>query len=323
MATITGTDRHDFLSGTNGPDTISGLGGGDLINGNGGADRIDGGTGPDDIFWNLGDGNDLVDGGPGRDTAFFDTTGVSDRTWRVEPGTAFSEVVFSGPGGTAVTMHEVESLFIQGGDGNDRFVLGDLSHTSLESFFPIDIHTGGGHDLVDGRGSGVPVFAVADAGNAGTVFLGGSGGDDFHGGIGADRLIGGAGDDFLDAGKGHDFLDGGDGSDDLTVSAGKARVVTGTGTDTVTVQPPVAGHAGQAEVTDFDPGHDGVSVNLRQAPDYALLDSDGNGRLDAHDATVKEVGGGLQVDLAPILAGRGDEVLTFDHLHSLPLDAFV
>ena len=29
------------------------------------------------------------------------------------------------------------------------------------------------------------------------------------------------------------------------------------------------------------------------------------------------------MDLAPILAGRGDEVLTFDHLHSLPLDAFV
>ena len=40
----------------------------------------------------------------------------------------------------------------------------------------------------------------------------------------------------------------------LTVSAGKARVgLTGTGTDTdtVTVQPPVTGHAGQAEVTDF------------------------------------------------------------------------
>lgn len=322
MTTITGTDRSDFLSGTNGPDAIAGLGGGDFINGNGGADRIDGGTGPDNIFWNLGHGNDLVDGGPGRDTAFFDTTGASGQTWRIDPGAAHNDVVFSGPGGTAVTMHAVESLFVQGGDGNDRYVLGDLGHTSLASFFPLDIHAGGGHDLIDGRGAGIPIFAVADAGNTGSVFLGGSAGDDLNGGTGADRLVGGGGDDFLDGGKGHDFLDGGPGSDELTVSTGTTRVATGTGADFVTVQPPEAHHNGQAEITDFDPGQDHVTVSLRQTPDYALLDSDGNGRLDAHDATVQDTHGGLQVDLAPILAGRGDEVLTFGHLHSLPLDVF-
>ena len=69
-------------------------------------------------------------------------------------------------------------------------------------------------------------------------------------------------------------------------------------------------------------GRDRVSVDGVRAKDYAALDTDHDGRLDAGDASGRDGHRGLTVDLSPVLPEGGSEVMAFDHLHGLPLDVF-
>jgi hypothetical protein len=174
--------------------------------------------------------------------------------------------IISGGLGAASCTGDVDVL--NGGDGNDSFLMGSVADCGDE------INGGAGTDKVDYQyrsaaltitvdGSGNDGLAseadnvkadneVVVGGSAGDSITGGSGNETLHGGAGADTLSGGAGNDTLIGNAGNDILNGGAG-DDLfenegndDVFAGFASVTTddkglgsdlmngGTGTDKVT-----------------------------------------------------------------------------------------
>lgn len=102
----------------------------------------------------------------------------------------------AGPGCETVNANEVRcptpqlaaqtSVFVDGGNGDDQIVLGDLLDGTTT-----EVHAGTGNDLVFG-------------GDGSDLLLGEGGRDGIAAGPGADRLDGGAGDDVLQGGAGLD-----------------------------------------------------------------------------------------------------------------------
>jgi Ca2+-binding RTX toxin-like protein len=90
---------------------------------------------------------------------------------------------------TAATNQEVDTIILDGGDGDDR-LFGEQGNDLLVG--------GAGNDLLDG----------------------GAGNDQLLGGAGADMMRGGPGDDGLFGGPMTDVLDGGSGSDQCDGQAG-------------------------------------------------------------------------------------------------------
>ncbi|MFP3544106.1 VCBS domain-containing protein [Rhizobium sp. SIMBA_035] len=178
--TIYGGTGDDLIRGGAGNDKIYGGDGDDFISGGKGDDTLSGGTGNDTFSYSAGDGNDRIDGGDGNDTlhiAGSDTgstfnindvmiDGVKNLAVNIEEGSTANAAT---GGNYEVATTNVEEWVIDGGKGNDTFVVsGDLSGTGLATS-TITINGGAGDDTLD-----VHNFASSQH----IVFNGGEGGQD-------------------------------------------------------------------------------------------------------------------------------------------------
>ncbi len=175
--TISGGAGDDRLYGGAGNDTISGGDGNDFISGGTGNDTLSGGAGNDTFSYSTGDGTDKVDGGDGNDTlhiAGSDTGstfninavsigGVNNLAVNIEAGSTANAAT---AGNYEVATTNVEEWVIDGGKGNDTFVVsGDLSGTGLATS-TITINGGAGNDLIVlDRGANNANRVVVDGGN--------------------------------------------------------------------------------------------------------------------------------------------------------------
>ncbi|MDA9403181.1 beta strand repeat-containing protein [Bradyrhizobium sp. CCBAU 45389] len=201
---LTGGSGGDMLFGQSGNDTLFGKGGNDLLFGGSGNDVLVGGDGNDQMFgeagddrmiWNPGDDSDLMEGGEGTDTA------------EVNGGNG-SETFAITANGTRVRFDRVDPA---------PFSL-DIGTTEN-----LELHAGGGDDLITATGNLAALITL--------TLDGGAGNDTIVGGNGADRLLGGDGNDFIDGNQGNDTAllgagndtfqwDPGDGSDKVDGQAG-------------------------------------------------------------------------------------------------------
>ena len=126
---------------------------------------------------------------------------------------------------------------LQGGEGNDLYLVDDASDEILEA-------TGDGYDSVQASvdyvlGDNAERLiligtAIAGTGNAiDNVIVGNVLANSLSGGEGNDTLDGGEGNDTLTGGDGNDSVIGGDGNDSLDGSAGNDSLAGGNGDDTL------------------------------------------------------------------------------------------
>lgn len=145
--------------------------------------------------------------------AVMDRAGEANQLWvRADAGaytvTDFAVPLKPGEGCEALSANEARcpmtepadqhSVFVDGGDGHDRIVLG-----SLHYWTDTELHGGAGNDQL----------------------LGGSGHELLFGGPGDDAIGGGSGFDKLDGGPGDDVLVGGDGFDRASYQSRRRPVV--------------------------------------------------------------------------------------------------
>jgi len=164
---IIGTDGDDDIEALGGNDEITAGDGDDTIAGGAGDDVIDAGDGDDRILWEAGDGRDIIDGGGGTDelrirgsteneTFFIETvadylarTGSSAETLQALTDIVVSRSVGGGPSSVIAELNGIEEIDINGGGGNDTFVVsGNFVGTDLD---PNTIRLTGssGDDTVD------------------------------------------------------------------------------------------------------------------------------------------------------------------------------
>ena len=288
--TINGGEGIDIISGGGGADTIDGGAGADIINGNGGADDITGGLGDDTInagagndtiFWEARsaldtDGRDTIDGGGGGgdrlriqgsddgETFFIETvTDYEGRTGDLAHGFDPASVVVSrglaGPGGAAAviaTTLRLEDIDVNGGGGNDNFIIsGNFVGTDLAPN-TITINGGSGNNMLDvtgltsnhhvifntdgGTGTVVGDANVTDNSNHDDDDNGDNGDNDDNGDNGDnpddgsnDEVHGGDGDDYVYGGEGDDDVYGDAGNDYVFGNGGNDYVSGGDGDDYV------------------------------------------------------------------------------------------
>ncbi|MDA1055059.1 MAG: dockerin type I domain-containing protein [Planctomycetota bacterium] len=158
--TILGGPGDDVLRGGSGPDTIDGgagddqifgMGGADLLRGGDGndvilggfgADRVFGGAGSDLVVWNPGDGIDVVEGEDGLDVLQLTGGNVRDEFTLSANGTRLQLDRVSGNTSEGVDAASVEQVDLNVSvafgtsvtnlDGDDTFVINDLSQTDLQ-----------------------------------------------------------------------------------------------------------------------------------------------------------------------------------------------
>ena len=178
MATITGSDRSDFLSGTDGDDIFNDGSGNDVVFG--------------------GPGNDVFNDGPGFDTFY---GGPGNDTFRFSEG-------FSSPAGTDDSAANADDVVINpigiplgmfGGPGFDTIDASSALHglsfaEAVFSGFSIEELIGSPFkDEVDATGTEADL--ILNGGEGHDVLIGGLGDDEIDGGAGGDRLTGGPGAD--------------------------------------------------------------------------------------------------------------------------------
>jgi Ca2+-binding RTX toxin-like protein len=161
-------------------------------------------------------GNNQLDGGGGADTLI---------------GGAGFDVL---NGGTA----DGEVDFLQGGEGNDRYIVDSTLDLILDTEGTDTVETSVSFNIGDTlRVEGIEHLLYKGSDSAAT--LTGSAGDNSlkSEGTGADTLIGGAGNDTLDGGAGANSLAGGDGDDYFIVNSSSEKIYednsSGSGLDTV------------------------------------------------------------------------------------------
>jgi Ca2+-binding RTX toxin-like protein len=219
---------------------------------------------------------------PSVTSAFIDSNGdlVADRLVVFSDGASDSititcvggdvKVNGSDPGTGAVDCDDVQSIFVDGGDGADTIDLSGVTTADFDGLSDGNVTVGGGKgndtitgsefdDLLQGGfGNDEMNGGLGDdtlLGGKGTDTLNGGGGNDLLrggtgvdlapdvmngdsgndtlvGGWGADTMNGGTGDDQLNGGKGNDRLVGGDGADTLVGGQGADLLVAGDGIDT-------------------------------------------------------------------------------------------
>ncbi len=156
----------------------------------------------------------------GNDTII---SGGGDDTISVHLG---SNLVDAGGSDDIVSYLVTAANRLEGGDGSDTLVVGNLNHLVLD----FDVS---GATATDGFGSvltGFERFEIYGGAYTDTAVLGG-GADAFFGRHGADACYGGAGDDRLDGEQDRDQLYGGDDADWLTGGAAADMLDGGTGND--------------------------------------------------------------------------------------------
>lgn len=181
--------------------------------------------------------------------------------------------------------------------GND-LLYGGLGYDTLDGFDGHDtLYGGAGDDRVDGYTGNDQLFA--GAGN--DVLLARDGGDTMAGGDGADSLYSGGDGSMLDGGAGNDYIEF-DSSDTVT---------TGDGADSLFIRTGAFGpeeDTAVAEITDFDPSQDHLTIELDVAISgdvdmpLRLVDwADGTGAdLMFEDQVLIRIAGAQGMDMAAI-----------------------
>ena len=257
---IEGSGLADELYGDDGDDYLFGGSGNDVLRGGSGYDNLYGDAGNDTLY---GDADDNLDGGFGDDVLY--TTGgyaegylgndrlisggnallfagggndtiLAGGSGNLAEGGDGNDIIYSLNGGDFIygqdgndTLYDGpgESSYLQGGAGNDIYVLQYGSGYAEED---VD----GGYDIVrswTGETLNANIEALqlqgtanlSGTGNAGANNLqGNSGNNRMNGLAGVDTINGNDGDDRVDGGTGNDLLRGGSGADTFvaTVSAG-------------------------------------------------------------------------------------------------------
>src|SRR5436309_617224 len=138
---------------------------------------------------------------------------------------------------TTTLATDVQSLIVNGGDGNSKIDLSRVTTSAFDHLILVAINGNGGDDKITGSGFADQI----DGGLGQDVINGGLGDDSLSGGDGSDKLNGGDGDDALDGGAGNDKESGGsgddsvngdDGNDTLTGDGGNDHMEGGAGNDT-------------------------------------------------------------------------------------------
>ncbi len=322
VAIAFGATIENAIGGT-GNDTIYGNAANNILRGGSGNDAIYGGDG-DDIL-DGGDGSNFLDGGNGYDVADYSnrTTGISvglnggsDTFANIEliRGSAFDDV-FSGL---------KAGVKVEGGDGNDRFVVASLD-------LSLNLDGGKGVDILDLSSLTAGVIfpytpsvsnveeiygtAYADSLSGGSstgsysIIRGRDGNDAIYGGAGSQQLFGDEGDDVISAylempgqrlskydAASQDYLDGGAGNDLLLVSQGTQTVVGGAGTDTIEFSAAydavvVDLAAGTASGTKLSTTISGVENVIGSAYGDALTGTSGSNILFGGDGDDRLIGG--------------------------------
>ena len=152
--------------------------------------------------------------------------------------------VINGVAVDSVNVREIDTVYVKGGDGNDRILV----------------------NLRDGF-AGLRVRIDGELGN--DTLLGGAGRDELRGGRGNDLLDGGAGADVLRGERGNDDLAGDDGNDQLSGDAGADTLAGGWGRDIA---------SGGADADQLRGGADGDWLYGNDGPD-TLAGGEGRDRL--------------------------------------------
>ncbi|ADV60721.1 hypothetical protein Isop_0124 [Isosphaera pallida ATCC 43644] len=318
---------NDSLLGDSGDDTLEGGDGDDTLEGGSGRNLLDGGAGDDLLVHRLdANGFDLMTGGPGNDTVSVLGTAGGD-SFQLAPLTnqpgRFS---VAANGADRLEGGTVEVVALNGGVGDDRFVVADLAATGLQR---VDLEGGAGNDaftiqgtngddaiLVSRPSVGGPVEVaglaalarvIDPAGFTETLRVEGLVGNDliltdspaslalrliFDGGDGNDTL--GFADPVPPGPAGGVSLLGGDGNDLLQGGAGDDSLLGGDGNDTLL-------------------GGDGNDLLQGGAGDDSLLGGDGNDTLwgglvgETSDLTNDTLRGGAGND--QLHGTRGDNLL--------------
>jgi len=265
---IDGGSGADTLTGSAGADTITAGAGNDLIYATGGGDRIDGGADADTLVYagplarytitrDGGGGYFVADtlGGPADHIVNIETLRFSDQSFTPSTantggqidGTALNDSLagttgldlLHGLGGNDTLLGLAGADTLDGGPGDDSLLGGpgnDLYYADAAGDTVVEL-PGEGADTVIADLAGYLLPANVEDLVAGVGGFAGTGNgldNRITGSTGADTLDGGDGADTLVGAGGADVLLGGAGDDRLHVAdLGFARVVGGTGTDTL------------------------------------------------------------------------------------------
>ncbi len=196
-----GDAGDDLLKGSSDVDTLNGGHGNDTLIGNKGDDQMFGEAGDDRFIWNNGDGSDLMEGGDGLDTV--EVNGAVDQgdDFLLEANGHRVKFERLNLGNFQLDINEVEQLEINGGGGDDKLEINDLSGTDAHG---VTFNGGDGNDTLDASHANVPI--IADGGAGDDLLIGSTQDDQLFGGDGNDTLIGNGGNDLLFGGAGDDLL---------------------------------------------------------------------------------------------------------------------
>jgi len=248
-------------------------------------------SGPDRGGLDGGDGNDTLVGG----AAYDDVAGGAGND--VIQGTTGYLSAYGGTGDDVMTGSVDNYNFLEGGDGNDLIIGGQLTD------YLADVD-GGDDTMYGGDGDDTMVDY------AGTARMFGEGGNDFMTSSAATSLLdGGDGDDTLFATAGGNTLHGGDGNDVLAVQGGGYNIMTGgTGADVYDFRLGSL-EASQYVVTDFELGVDKLSFSdIVQYGNYTLDDLT---IADGADGVVISYG----ADQMTLLGITADQLRSVDFVH--------
>ncbi|MBM80375.1 MAG: hypothetical protein CMJ78_07250, partial [Planctomycetaceae bacterium] len=295
---LNGGNGDDVLFGGADDDLLEGRGGNDELKGQGGQDSIDGGDDDDLVLWRGSiDGDDSINGGTGNDELEVRGDGAQDRftisqSPFINDPTMTSELLItegnstltvintrSGVSNTGEPLNTVETIRVNGNNGNDRVFVTDLNR--VPGTF-ININGGAGNDRVDMADADVgEVLILVDGGVGRDTLFGSDNAETLFGGEGDDVLTGGGGDDSLDGGAGQDSMLGGDGNDTLIGDLGNDTLFGDAGDDSM-----VGGDA----IDSLD-GGDGNDTMEGNAGDDRLIGRAGDDSMNAGNGNDSMFGG--------------------------------
>jgi len=313
---IFGGEGNDTIFGGADDDTLNSAEGDDQITGQAGDDLILAGEGNDNVIWRGEmDGADTINGGAGAD-------GVEVRGENVRDDITVGQAITLTPSGSSVSSadlvvtegstvltieDDVESVTINGGNGNDRLTVNDLNELPAIELF---VNGQGGNDIISAAGAdlGNSLFAI-DAGIGNDSITGSAGNDVIQGGDGDDQINGDAGDDILRGGADQDLINGNDGDDSIAGQDGSDTLFGNDGDDLVTGgngADRLRGNLGN-DTLDGGTGNDTLSAN---GGDDSVIGGTGADRAFGGSGN-DVIDGGRDNDT--IFGNAGDDSLRGDH----------
>lgn len=283
---LSGRGGDDVLVGTAGNDVLAGGAGSDVLNGGVGIDLADYSDAASGVFVSLDEATPTAfnDGDGATDTLIgienltgsaFNDTLIGDAVANVLTGGAGADYLIGLAGDDLLIGGAGASNTLQGGSGNDRYVVSAAGDSLIET-------VGEGTDTVE---TSLLTYALRDhfevlrfTGNGAFTGSGSNLADVIYGGAGADMLSGLNGNDLLDGGGGTDTLNGGVGDDVLNGGGASDRLIGGAGNDAL--------NGGDGTNTaDYSGAAAGATVRLN-----AGVANDGDGGTDTLSGVANVVG---------------------------------